>query len=118
MTTFLICSPEAGGGGSAKRGGKKKGSSFQTVSALFRVRNKLFLTLLLFWELVFKSTKPSLHKSFRKGLTLTNGFCSSNFEEKSFKLLRNYQVIFHAKPNNKKYFIGNVIKRNALLCII
>ena len=117
MTPCLIFSPEASGG-MAKRHGKKKGSSFQTVSALFRVRETIFDTLLLFWEFAFKSTKSSLHKSFRKGLTLTNGFCSSSFEEKSFKLLGNDQVIFHAKPNNNKYFIGNVIKRNALLCII
>lgn len=50
---FSFLSPEAGGGG--KKGGKKKGSSFQTVSALFRVREKLFLTLPSYFRNLFKS---------------------------------------------------------------
>jgi hypothetical protein len=37
---FLLCFSEGGGG---KKGGKKKGSSFQTVSALFRVQYNLTL---------------------------------------------------------------------------
>ena len=44
-------SPEASGG--TKKGGKKKGSSFQTVSALFRVRRKLFLTLSCYFVNLF-----------------------------------------------------------------
>lgn len=41
---FFLNFAEAGGGG--KKGGKKKGSSFQTVSALFRVREKYLTSLL------------------------------------------------------------------------
>lgn len=63
MTSFLILSPEAAGGG--KKGGKKKGSSFQTVSALFRVREKLFLTLSSHFRNLFKS-KGLLFTSVQK----------------------------------------------------
>lgn len=40
ITVFPFCFSEGGGG---KKGGKKKGSSFQTVSALFRVQYNLTL---------------------------------------------------------------------------
>lgn len=39
---FSLISLESGGGG--KKGGKKKGSSFQTVSALFRVQTLFSLS--------------------------------------------------------------------------
>ncbi|XP_069396188.1 myosin-2 [Delphinus delphis] len=57
---------EAGGGGSAKRGGKKKGSSFQTVSALFRENlNKLMTNL--------RSTHPHFVRCIIPNETKTPG---------------------------------------------
>lgn len=37
--------PFADAGGGGKKGGKKKGSSFQTVSALFRVSTQVILSI-------------------------------------------------------------------------
>ncbi|XP_029066798.1 myosin-2 isoform X1 [Monodon monoceros] len=57
---------EAGGGGTAKRGGKKKGSSFQTVSALFRENlNKLMTNL--------RSTHPHFVRCIIPNETKTPG---------------------------------------------
>ncbi|XP_029066799.1 myosin-2 isoform X2 [Monodon monoceros] len=59
-------SAEAGGGGTAKRGGKKKGSSFQTVSALFRENlNKLMTNL--------RSTHPHFVRCIIPNETKTPG---------------------------------------------
>lgn len=70
---YLFPSSEASGGGAAKKGAKKKGSSFQTVSALFRVRTNCDISNYLrnlaseVWDHTFQET---LEKGWRLWLLL------------------------------------------------